>query len=104
MDFEPDQPGHLQMLEWLKRVSARLALHQGFAEFYSQQNPAIMSYLLPHFVGADCYEGCRLEAGDVVFGFALNCFPYIQLSADQAVNDLLRAMQDAKAEWLAWVA
>ena len=61
MDLEPDQPGHLQMLEWLDRVSARLAAEKGIAEFYAQtpsthSDAVIASYLLPRFVGADCYE------------------------------------------------
>jgi len=103
MEREPDEPGHLQMLEWLNRVSARLALQQGVGEIYSQQNPVIVNYLLPHFVAADCYEGCQVEPGSVVFGLVLHSFPAIMLPANPAVNALLKAMQYSKAEWLTWV-
>ena len=103
MDLEPDQPRHSQMLEWLNRVSARLAAKQGVAELYAQQYSVVLSYLVPRFVSEDCFEGCKVEPGAVVFGFGLPCFPYIQLSAAHEVNALLGAMRGLKAEWLTWV-
>lgn len=104
LDMEPNQPGHLEMLEWLDRVSERLAAKHGIAELLAKQTtPVVQTYLRPRFVAEDCYEGCKVEPGAVVFGFGLNCFPYLQLAADPAVNELLKTMQDLKAEWLTWV-